>query len=252
MTVNIISDLHVNPNYGIYDRFDPTKLKNADVIAIAGDIYTVGGNGVFERYIKRFSEDFVAADGSKKFKHLICVKGNHDYYTYDFNDLSCIKQDVDHRNTITTIDNVSFLSTTLWTNITKNILMLQQFFPDYRMIPYFLVNDSNRLFVENLEWLEENAKKEKEKGNKVVILTHHVPHKKLSNISYKDSNANERFTVMARDFYKRCTAIKAKYWIHGHSHDYMNKKIGTTTFIRNPFGYVLEQTGFKYDCVIKV
>lgn len=261
MTVNIISDLHINPKLGIYDIFNPAELKDADIIAIAGDIYTLGGNGMTEKYIKKFTEDFVAEDGSKKFKHLVWVKGNHDYYTYDFNDLSCTRMDMDKRNTIITIDGVSFLATTLWTNITKNILAIQGGFPDYRMIPYFLVNDNNRLFEENLEWLEVNAKLEKEKGNKVVILTHHCPHKKLVDVRFKDSNLNECFTVLDRKLYGRCSAIKAKYWIHGHSHCYSNRKIGNTTYIRNPFGYiwtddtgkiVKEETEFKYDCVIKV
>lgn len=260
MTVNIISDLHENHNIKGYSRFNPHLLAKADVIVVAGDIYTLGGNGLADGFIERFCNDFVSADGTKKFKHLIWVRGNHDYYTYDISDLSCIKDDVDKRNTITTIDGVSFLCTTLWTNITKNINMIHLSFPDYRMIPNLIINDSNRLFHENLEWLEENAKIEKEKGNKVVIVTHHCPHKKLIDPAFKNSKINECFTVIDRKFYGRVSAIKAKYWIHGHSHKYLNKQIGRTTYIRNPFGYLIktplgympEVTDFKYDCVIKV
>ena len=73
------------------------------------------------------------------------------------------------------------------------------------------------------------------KAKTKIIVTHHVPSDLLNAKEFEGSDINNAFTVDLTDYIKSCGA---KYWIFGHSHRNINKKIGKTYCICNQVGYV--------------
>ena len=89
------------------------------------------------------------------------------------------------------------------------------------------------------------------KAKTKIIVTHYVPSDLLNAEEFKDSTINNAFTVDLTDYIKKCGA---KYWIFGHSHRNINKKIGETNCICNQFGYLLsgENECFIDDIFIEI
>ena len=74
------------------------------------------------------------------------------------------------------------------------------------------------------------------KAKTKIIVTHHVPSDLLNAEEFKDSDINEAFTVDLTDYIKTCGA---KFWIFGHSHRNIDKKIGETYCLSNQLGYLM-------------
>ena len=89
------------------------------------------------------------------------------------------------------------------------------------------------------------------KANIKIIVTHHVPSSLLTAKEFQGSDINDAFTVDLTDYIKNCGA---KFWIFGHSHRNINKKIGETNCICNQFGYLLsgENECFIDDIFIEI
>ena len=73
------------------------------------------------------------------------------------------------------------------------------------------------------------------KAKTKIIVTHHVPSDLLNAKEFEGSDINNAFTVDLTDYIKSCGA---KYWIFGHSHRNINKKIGETYCLCNQLGYL--------------
>ena len=75
MTASILSDLHCHGDR-LPRAFDVSKLTPADVLVVAGDVATLDTK---QKYIDKLKE----AVGDR-FKNIIVINGNHDYYTTRF------------------------------------------------------------------------------------------------------------------------------------------------------------------------
>ena len=91
-----------------------------------------------------------------------------------------------------------------------------------------------------LEFVKKSLNESKAKIK--IVVTHHVPSKLLIAEEYKDSDLNDAFTVDLTDYIKKCDA---KYWIYGHSHRNINKKIGKTYCVCNQMGYISDEEKTK-------
>ena len=87
------------------------------------------------------------------------------------------------------------------------------------------------------------------KAKTKIIVTHHVPSNLLTAKEFQGSSMTDAFTVDLTDYIKKCGA---KYWIFGHSHRNINKKIGKTYCICNQVGYISadEQETFNNEISI--
>ena len=83
------------------------------------------------------------------------------------------------------------------------------------------------------------------------MATHHVPSFSLMADEFKGSSINGAFTVELGDFIAKS---RINYWIYGHSHRNIERRIGNTVCISNQLGYVFqnEHHTFRPDAVIEL
>lgn len=261
MKINVISDLHgyrSKSKRGIYYKtgFDPNKLEPADVLVVAGDL------GYKSTDWQDIYDDIMSLK-DVKFKDIIFVKGNHDFYNDFANDVMA-----DDWNFVQCIDGVYFICTPLWTPIIENKYAVKNNLNDYYLIPNFTVEKSTELYYKNIKFIKE-AIQNVPNFAPVVIVTHHMPHDYLCEPRYIGSKINEAFCVSKNLFNGDMEAImkmpNVKYWIYGHTH---TEKPGKERipgcdieFCRNPIGYHFNyeyanagfnECKFVYDFILKV
>lgn len=185
---------------------------------------------------------------SNRFKDIIYVQGNHEYYCGDFvkdqgyyNELISRFDNI-HVNYDTIIDGVSFIPATLWTDYNKgdpiDMLACQQLMNDYRWIkyegndltPHHIYEEHKR----NLNSIANQLQHNKENGIKTVVVTHHAPSYQSIPAKYKVSHCNPAYYS---DLEYLIEEYQPSLWIHGHIHESMDYMIGNTRIIANPYGY---------------
>ena len=255
MTASILSDLHCHGDR-LPRAFDVSKLTPADVLVVAGDVATLDTK---QKYIDKLKE----AVGDR-FKNIIVINGNHDYYTTRFlindnefpgpsvndNFVTSVEETIDGKKRI-----VDFICTPLWSPI-KNSRTISYSLNDYNYIPGFTTSRCTQLFFENLEWLENKVMCSRGDGHSIVIVTHHLPRRELIDPQFKDDEINEAFCVINEYAENRLAALRPRFWIHGHSHNFLDMTVDNTRYIRNPVGYEysfrVENTGYRNDFVIDI
>lgn len=258
MTINLVSDIHCR-NTNFTPNFEFEKLAPADVLVIAGDIGTFVNR---DKIIKKINDNYIGED--KKFKSLVYCYGNHDYYVTDHfwmkkhGNMYCGPLVTD--NHVDIKDDVVFICSCMWSPIFDQI-RVSSGMNDYVYIRGFSVAKCNELFEHNAQWILDMNKLYKDQGMKTVVVTHHLPTYQLVDDQYKGgpySYLNEAFAVMDVEWQQKFFDAGIDLWLHGHSHQFMDRTINNTRFVRNPFGYdwptIHEylHTNFKYDCVIEI
>lgn len=255
MKLHIMSDIHLEYYQNVssieqlltkipslYDTCHYDNLKEI-ILVLAGDIGYILKNNYW---------DFLK-DCCQKYKYVICIKGNHEYYItrksdkkYNFDELEKIASekanDIENlyylSNDKIILDGFTFLGTTLWS-----------FIPDeYKLITMSSINDYNYIyhnntnitteFINNINreqtnWLLENINTE---INNIIIITHHVPIKELVHSKYdkyKDILHSFQCTNLPNEIFSN----KIKLWICGHTHTPMECEYKNIKFISNPIGY---------------
>lgn len=225
MKIGIISDLHYKHWQRRKDLFAPivesikasVKAEKPDLIIDAGDL---------EMYeAEKFAFE----------THIGCsiatVKGNHDYYHYDF--------DGGDYRTLQMLGK-RFILATLWTDFDKGnpeaMSVVEDCLVDYRFIGNFnptICYDAHKKHVEFIQ--EESAR-----ATPDVIVTHHCPsmrsvdHKYLVGKNHTQQLLNYGFSSDLDELVKH---MHAKVWVHGHTHVCFDYHIGETRVICNPLGY---------------
>ena len=238
MKIQYASDLHLEfPENSEYLKENPLKV-TGEILILAGDIH------VFDPE-KKFMEEPFWDWASEHYKQVIVIFGNHEFY-YDYN-LSQMKDGFKYKirenvyyyyNCVISIDDVDIIASTLWSYIQeKNKKACQFSVNDFRRILYgeelLTVDRFNEEHKKCLDFIKKALNESKAKTK--IIVTHHVPSNLLIAEEYKDSDINEAFTVDLTAFIKKCGA---KFWIYGHSHKNINKKIGKTYCLCNQVGYI--------------
>lgn len=235
MKLQILSNLHI--------EFEPFRLPStdADIVILAGDIHT-GKRGI--SWILDVVPD----------KPVIYILGNHEYYGRAFpkhiHDLKSLTKGthihVLEKDAIT-IDRVTFLGCTLWTNFSlfgndPKLAGYQatQVMNDYRKIrvsPHYRKLRSLDTFIihnQSIEWLQTAIQTVKTSGNKMVIITHHAPSDRSLPLEYHEDHLSTAYASHLDDFVEESGA---SLWIHGHIHASQRYAIGNTQVICNPRGY---------------
>jgi UDP-2,3-diacylglucosamine pyrophosphatase LpxH len=251
MKIFCISDLHLEFYRNDAALFDKIKgfLPEADVCILAGDIGYP---------LKHYSTHLLKL--LKKFKEIysivVYVPGNHEYFlTSNFNlktsadALEVVCRDAGvyllNNNTLI-IEGVLFLGTTLWSHIDQ--YTFDEMYAHHKI--FKSVDDYNKTFLENVEWLKSTLQSHSH-FDSIVVISHHLPSTELcpprfQNSIYMSGYYSDVFTEELFDF------KNIKYWFAGHSHESVVKKIKDTTFIVNPLGYPNEkkETEVSYKSVL--
>ena len=266
MKILVLSDLHIE-----FAPFvpDPAAVEAADVIVLAGDIST--GTQAIPWARKTFAG-----------KPIIYIAGNHEFYWHHWTKLLPELRDLATgygihflENDSVTIDGVRFLGCTLWTDF---LLFGEAKKPDARREAMTFVNDFSHIKAssgrndgaptyrlttghtikrhqESLTWL----KAELASGDpaSTVVITHHYPSKRSTGPKWSNDLASAIFGSNLPTE----VLLGAKLWIHGHTHESCNYRIGdskrSVRVVCNPRGYPLgwhqtefENAGFKPGLLI--
>lgn len=276
MKINAISDLHCVVNVDNFanmdepmfhpelDGFRFNDLHESDVLVVAGDLSIEASN--FCNVTKTISRIL-----SDKFKHIITVKGNHDFWVLG-NPMTKNNQEKNSNckilneplATFQKIGNVGFVCSTMWTPIKNNREFCNQVLHDFRFIPNLTVDVMNEAFDKSVTEMHNLMEKHKNEVEKFVIVTHHVPDSRcldLENdkllIEYVDAldcmsvnHPHKDFGIISETFQKEFNVCM---WIHGHHHQGKTVKIGNTLFVRNPLGNRFDKNNnFSFDNIFEI
>lgn len=234
MTFQYMSDLHLE--FG--ELFLPQKT--ADVLVLAGDIVTAHGILNTKSKRKRYKDFFDYV--SSLWKHVIYVTGNHEYYSNKRHNTDQVistflsKYPNVHflRNSSVTLEGVTFVGGTLWTDFFggsqhyKNAVAGA--LNDYHVT--VLTTDVTEMWHYRTKEAIKIAARE---SDKVVVVTHHAPSQMSSLPMYAGDPVNAGYYSNLESFILDLPSIKA--WVHGHMHNTSDYFIGETRVLANPRGY---------------
>lgn len=278
MKVAIASDLHLE--FGDLDIQNPDQ---ADVLILSGDILVAQDITEHDPYLTLGLEyrsnryhNFMQRC-SQKFAHVIYVMGNHEHYHGDFakthehlrDVLGYLKNVHVLEKEILTVDDVTFIGGTLWTDMNNND-QLTLYHMTSMMSDFRCVKNSNRMTsykvyeqingVDNREKpifkqrvskfspddaVEDHVKMkgyiqqivEGKFDQTFVVVGHHAPSRLSTHEMYKnDTIMNGGYSSDLNEFIFEHPQIKL--WTHGHTHHNFDYMIGSTRIVCNPRGYI--------------
>jgi len=271
MKIAIASDVHL--------EFGDLILKNeenADVLILSGDICVASdfreSDGIIENGKSQRYYDFFSRCASE-FPKVLYVAGNHEHYNGDYAETFTILRnylgrienlhilDKEH----VTIDDVTFIGGTLWTDMNAQdpvtLAHIRGVMNDFRSIQNSNEMVSYRTFDVNEEgtqiptfhkrpakFMPEDTVQDHKKMlqyinvtseplGKYVVVGHHAPSKTSTHPRYQtEVIVNGAYSSRLDQFILDRPQIKL--WTHGHTHEEFDYMIGTTRVVCNPRGYI--------------
>ncbi len=253
MKIHILSDLHLG--------FAALELprNDADVLVLAGDIG---------------SPREALAWAAAQHKPVLYVPGNHEFYGSDLQttlaDLRRLSAGTDVailHGTELQLAGVRFLGTTLWTDFclyggppaqVAAMACARQRMRDFQRIRVcadsqrvFSPDDAAGLHHQESAWLAQAIARPFD--GPTVVITHHAPSRRSIHPRFDGDWLNASFASDAEDL---PGAGRVDLWIHGHTHDSFDYRLGPTRVICNPRGYVrkgvAENPLFAVDCMVDI
>jgi len=274
MKLALVSDVHLE-----FADWYPSNPDQADVLLLAGDIMLAADlNGTYKS--ERFKE--FLTNCKREYKDVIYIMGNHEHYNGDFatsHELlreACDINSIDFLDKeVATINNVTFIGGTLWTDMNKEDPLtlhgIRRMMNDFRCV----MNSNNMVTYKVPEYAKlENGEtdyskvvkttfKEREAVftpedavvdhkamveyirqaiaenpmHKYVVCGHHAPSKSSTKPRYeKEHLMNGGYSSSLEEFILDHSQIKL--WTHGHTHEEFDYMIGSTRIVCNPRGYI--------------
>ena len=248
--IRVVSDLHLEAFSGRNSEtlaidFVPSHENDPDaVLVLAGDISSHPDQlvGFINVLIPRF-------------KKVLFVSGNHEYYRHDYNAWNLEMRDrfakysPDLIHSIgevgeVVIEDVRFIFATLWGDggvSQKDNFWVDNGLNDFRVIR----NGEGRFKVESMILLHKYQKSQiAQKLNvafdgKTVVVTHHLPSRRLVSARFIPREGGDGING---GFVGDCDNILAydhapNIWIHGHTHDTIDTMVWKTRIVCHPAGY---------------
>ena len=250
MKILVLSDIHLE--FGTFNV--PTDIEY-DVAILAGDVWVPGRKAV--RWAARTST-FGRA------RNVLLVAGNHEFYGSCIQpELAAMKRDTGDRVHVldgdeVVIRGVRFLGCTLWTDFglriqtpdglvsdpTKAMDACRQVMSDYLEIrtqvyedqdgelqPMLRPEHTREFHFSQRAWLE-NKLAEPFDGTTVVV-THHAPHRNSLLKEHEQDWASAAYVSELPPHFFTVPVL----WVHGHTHESFDYRIGDCRVICNPRGY---------------
>jgi predicted phosphodiesterase len=257
----IASDIHLE--FLSKEVSDEELLKlivpKAPILCLVGDVWNFN-NTNYQRFFKLYSG---------KFRHILFVAGNHEYYNGSGQGGSCLdKSQIDlyidrmfdktnvtylNRRSIV-IEGVRFIGATLWSQIpddksdvvTRTMNDYKCIYEAKQPITTGYVNHQHRL---DLEFITREILMGIKLGQRNVVLTHHTPvNEATSAPQFRDSPTNCAFSTDLRHLIcDRTVAV----WVCGHTHFNFDFKVDGTRVVSNQRGY-RQSPSYQCDKVISL
>ena len=249
MRLHILGDLHIE--FGDFEVPDV----GAEVMILAGDIH------VKQRGLQwALSQEFGIP--------VLYVLGNHEFYGEKFPGLiNNLKRDSEKTN-IRILENDSinlgdyrFFGCTLWSDMALfGDPLAASIFAARGMNDYRLTRHSKMirrlLPSDTVSWHTGSIKKLREffdagDPERSVVVTHHAPSIQSIVDNFRSDPLSPAFASNLDDF---ILEHQPRLWIHGHTHESFDYRIGRTRVVCNPRGYasIEENRGFKPDYVVEL
>ena len=269
MKISLVSDVHLE-----FGDLDFENDQGAEVLILSGDICVAADLDVYDprqselgfarARSERIHEFFARC--CNRFPHVIYIVGNHEYYHSDFatafahlkNVLGYLPRlHVLEKESIT-IDDVTFLCGTLWTDMNQEdpdtLYRIRDYMNDFRIIkdsrnpvhykdPEGVFHTREGRFspetsVEEhramLKFIEESIASNP--TVKYVVVGHHSPSKLSTHPQYADQTmVNGAYSSNLDEFIMDHPQIRL--WTHGHTHHEFDYMIGSCRVMCNPRGY---------------
>ena len=272
MKIALASDVHLE-----FGDLDLVNDQDAEVLILSGDICVAADLDMrdrrqtemgFARWRSEMFHDFFERC-TNNFPHVIYVMGNHEYYHSDFaTALSEMRRKLAHlpnlyilEREVKTIDNVTFIGGTLWTDMNKQdpltLYHMRTMMNDFRVIQNsavpvhfktqegefktrvgkFMPEDAVTEHVKMKQYIEVVTAMLGKNPNKYVVVGHHSPSKQSTHEMYADDTVmNGGYSSDLDEFIENHPEIKL--WTHGHTHHPFDYVIGETRIVCNPRGYI--------------
>lgn len=251
MDIAFISDAHAE-KYKSIPLWLPPLPDRADVLLLVGDMH-VGADLI--RLVISIKEQLPQTT-------LIITPGNHEFYGYPINELIEYYRDVFSEmkgvhflyNESITIDGVTFIGTTLWSDFSPHKESYSQnSIMDVcgnRMSDFSLIIDDSDpdklalLTPEKMRSLCEEAKAaldnllSKSEPKNTVVMCHFPPRKEILNKNHQADEFTSFFTADCSEIFKK---HKPAYCVYGHNHYSDEMIIDGTHFLSNQPGYLMEK-----------
>lgn len=224
MKFQIISDVHTEFHADHGKWFCQNLPVLAPTLVVAGDFATRNDLTVNLSAL------------AERFKNVIFVCGNHEYYgaTKAGVNNSLVKVKKRHanfhwlENRVVEIEGQRFVGATMWFSNRFDNWFYQSQLNDFSRIQGF----KKWVYKENEETLK-FFKSEIQPGD--VVITHHTPNHLSVPPEYKASRLNRFYVCDQAELIKE---KKPSYWIHGHCHKPASYSLYDTWIQSNPFGYM--------------
>jgi len=221
-----MSDLHLEFSRELAQRFvNSLDVDGVDVLVIAGDI-AVGA--AIEHQVSLIAKRF---DGIP----ILYVNGNHEYYGAGRKTVRTAIRRL-HREYSNVhhfeceaieIKGQRFLGTTLWYEPNAKVRAGMPYWSDFRLITS-LQHWIREAHNASIDFLDKNLQEND------IVISHMLPSHKCVAPRWQLSDTNHFFVT---DVEKLILERKPRYWIHGHTHDSIDVRIGNTRVVCNPRGY---------------
>ena len=266
--LRIFSDIHLDfdlKNQEAYVSPDqvwqpkPLAEDSSSILVLAGDLWT--DNLAFKALPN--GESWIG-HVAKRFKHVIVVLGNHDYWGLSLQSAPRKAKDaVSQLPNVTlleqdsvVVDGIKFVGGTLWTDYGRDPIAMvtaRSFMKDYKRITFGESRVRRRVSPQDMfevhrqtaRYIFNNCQAD-EPGQPVIIVTHMAPHERSVDERYSnDKLLNQAyFTNLEESVQTHCKDVWL--WIHGHIHAPVDYMLYTVRVLSNPRGYESYE-GSPYD-----
>lgn len=236
MKIQVANDLHLEllPSYlGRNNLIQPAPA--AELLVLAGDVH----RGI--RAIEAFADWPVP---------VVLVAGNHEFYREVWEQTRLELRYASQGTNVHFLDNdsyellgVRFLGCTLWTdyclggvNQTQAMAEAEDRLNDHRSIETRAGRFTAAKALEDHQvsrtWLRQVLNRPFD--GPTVVVTHHGPHPLSVHPRYAEDPLNPSFSSDLGEL-----LLTPDLWLHGHTHDSFDYKVGNCRVVANPAGYVL-------------
>jgi len=267
--ISLVSDVHLE-----FGDLDFENDQGAEVLILGGDICVTADVDVYDPRTREHGFSRARSDSiheffarcCNRFAHVIYIVGNHEYYHSDFATAFTHLKDVLgylpnlhvlEKESIT-IDDITFLCGTLWTDMNQEdsdtLYRIRSYMNDFRIIkdsrypvhykdPEGVFHTREGRFSPETSVEEHRAMlkfvEESVAANptaKYVVVGHHAPSKASTHAQYADQTmVNGAYSSNLDQFILDRPQIKL--WTHGHTHHEFDYMIGSCRVMCNPRGY---------------
>lgn len=237
-TIYSISDIHTEFYDTAEEIYDAIQWRTATHLVLAGDI------GVVKTKLHVYKEFLILC--KKKYKNVVLIPGNHEYYNCGGN-REQVEKILEKLCEITgvvyiqgkniVVDGIRFIGHTLWSIIDRDVCSK---LADFIYGVFESQIEYVGAFVNGIRFIQSEIHKSLEHEEPLVVVTHHLPSRKLIHPRYAAYGTFN--SAFATDVLSSLSGIqKIKYWFCGHTHESMAIKAYDMQIIVNPYGYPHEQ-----------